>query len=97
MDAGYADPIFNANNPSLGGWFAGSIETREVVAYDITSADGNTKTVTTYTGVVFGDTDSPAYESTVKAAFKSKGHEVMAEAQVNNTSALEALRAEIGG
>jgi hypothetical protein len=97
MDAGYADPIFNANNPANGGWFAGSIETREVVGYDITSADGNTKTVTTYTGVVFGDTDSPAYESTVKAAFKSKGHEVMAEVQVNNTSALEALRAEIGG
>jgi|694.fasta_scaffold58306_12 hypothetical protein len=98
MDAGYADPIFNANNPSLGGWFAGSIETREVVAYDITASDGSTKTVSTYTTIVFGDTDSPAYESTVKAAFKSKGHEIMAEAPVNNNvSALEALRAEIGG
>jgi hypothetical protein len=99
MDAGYADPIFNANNPANGGWFAGSIETREVVGYDITSADGSTKTVTTYTTVVFGDTDSPAYESTVKAAFKSKGHEVMSiDVPVNNNvSALEALRAEIGG
>jgi hypothetical protein len=97
MDAGYADPIFNANNPANGGWFAGSIETREVVGYDITSADGSTKTVNTYTTAIFGYTDSPAYESTVKAAFKSKGHEVMAEVQVNNTSALEALRAEIGG
>jgi hypothetical protein len=98
MDAGYADPIFNANNPANGGWFAGSIETREVVAYDITASDGSTKTVSTYTTIVFGDTDSPAYESTVKAAFKSKGHEIMAEAPVNNNvSALEALRAEIGG
>ena len=97
MDAGYADPIFNANNPANGGWFAGSIEAREVVGYDITSADGSIKTVNTYTTVVFGDTDSPAYESTVKAAFKSKGHEVMAEVQVNNTSVLEALRADIAG
>jgi hypothetical protein len=98
MDAGYADPIFNANNPSLGGWFAGSIETREVVGYDITSADGSTKTVNTYTTAIFGDTDSPAYESTVKSTFKSKGHEVMAEAPVNNNmSALEAMRSEIAG
>lgn len=98
MDIGYADSIFNANNPSLGGWFAGSIETREVVAYDITSADGSTKTVNTYTTVIFGDTDSPAYESLVKSAFKSRGHEVMAEAPVNNNmSALEAMRSEITG
>ena len=99
MDAGYADPIFNANNPSLGGWFAGSIETREVVSYDITSADGSTKTVSTYTTTVFGDTDSPAYESLVKSAFRSRGHEIMSiDAPVNNNvSALEAMRAEIGG
>jgi len=99
MDAGYADPIFNANNPANGGWFAGSIETREVVSYDITSADGSIKTVSTYTTAVFGDTDSPAYESLVKSAFKSKGHEVMSiDAPVNNNvSALEAMRSEIAG
>jgi len=96
LDSGYADPIFNANNPSLGGWFMGAIETREVVSYDITGTDGTTRTVNTYTTVVFSDTDSPAHESMVKSAFKSKGHEIMAEAAVNNNmSALEALRAEI--
>lgn len=95
MDAGYADPLFNANNPALGGWFTGSIETREVENYDIISADGSARTVSTYTTVVFGDTDSPAYESTVKSSFKSKGHEVIAEAQVTNMAALEALRADI--
>ena len=97
MDIGYSDPIFNQSNPTAGGWFAGSIETREVKEYDIPTADGGARTVKTYSTVVFGDTDSPAYESSVKASFASKGHEVMsADVSVNKTvSALEALRAEI--
>jgi len=99
QDSGYADALFNSANPTNGGWFMGSIETREVKAYDITAADGTTRTVNTYTTVVFSDTDSPAHENAVKSAFASKGHEVMsADINVNKTvSALEALRAEIGG
>ena len=98
QDSGYIDALFNAANPTNGGWFMGSIETREVKAYDITAADGTTRTVSTYTTVVFSDTDSPAHESAVKAAFASKGHEIMADAVVNNNvSALEALRASIAG
>jgi hypothetical protein len=99
QDSGYADALFNSANPTNGGWFMGSIETREVKPYDITAADGTTRTVNTYTTVVFSDTDSPAHESAVKAAFASKGHEVMTgDVSVNKTvSALEALRAEIGG
>ena len=99
QDSGYADSLFNAANPTNGGWFMGSIETREVMPYDITAADGSVRTVNTYTTVVFSDTDSPAHESAVKAAFASKGHEIMTgDVSVNKTaSALEALRAEIGG
>ena len=99
QDSGYADALFNAANPTNGGWFMGSIETREVMPYDITAADGSVRTVNTYTTVVFSDTDSPAHESAVKSAFASKGHEVMTgNVSVNKTaSALEALRAEIGG
>ena len=99
QDSGYADPLFNAANPSNGGWFMGSIETREVMPYDITAADGTARTVNTYTTVVFSDTDSPAHESAVKSAFASKGHEVMTDSvSVGKTvSALEAMRAEIAG
>jgi len=99
QDSGYADALFNAANPTNGGWFMGSIETREVKPYDITAADGSVRTVNTYTTVVFSDTDSPAHENAVKSAFASKGHEVMTgDVSVNKTvSALEALRAEIGG
>jgi hypothetical protein len=97
QDSGYADPLFNAANPTNGGWFMGAIETREVKAYDIVAADGTARTVNTYTTVVFSDTDSPAHENAVKSAFASKGHEVMsADISVNKAvSALEALRAEI--
>ena len=99
QDSGYADALFNSANPTNGGWFMGSIETREVKAYDITAADGTVRTVNTYTSVVFSDTDSPAHESAVKTAFASKGHEMMSEnVSVNKTvSALEALRSEIAG
>jgi hypothetical protein len=98
MDVGYNDPIFNQSNPANGGWFAGSIETREVGSYDIPTADGGVRTVSTYTTVVFGDTDSPAFESAVKSAFSSKGHNVV-EGNVTDSSVashLEALRASIG-
>jgi hypothetical protein len=99
QDSGYADAMFNAANPANGGWFMGSIETREVKPYDITAADGSVRTVSTYTTVVFSDTDSPAHESAVKSAFASKGHEVMTgDVSVDKTAtALEALRAGIPG
>jgi hypothetical protein len=98
MDVGYNDPIFNQSNPTNGGWFAGSIETREVGSYDIPTADGGVKTVGTFTTVVFGDTDSPAFESSVKSAFSSKGHNVV-EGGVTDSSVashLAALQASIG-
>jgi len=97
MDAGYADPIFNQSNPTNGGWFAGSIETREVGEYDIPSADGGARTVSTYTTVVFGDTDSPAFESTVKSTFSSKGHNVVVDGVTDSSVAshLAALQASI--
>jgi len=71
----------------------------EVKPYDITAADGSVRTVNTYTTVVFSDTDSPAHESAVKAAFASKGHEIMTnDVNVDKTaSALEALRSSIAG
>ena len=99
MDIGYNDPIFNQSNPSNGGWFAGSIETREVEGYDIPTADGGVRTVSTYTTVVFGDTDSPAFESSVKSAFSSKGHNVV-DGNVSESSVashLAALQAQIAG
>lgn len=98
MDVGYNDPIFNSSNPANGGWFAGSIETREVGSYDIPTADGGVKTVGTFTTVVFGDTDSPAFESTVKSAFSSKGHNVVENGVTDSSVAshLAALQAQIG-
>lgn len=99
QDPGYADPIFNQSNPAAGGWFAGSIETRNVEGYDIPTADGGVRTVNTYTTVVFGDTDSPAFESSVKSAFSSKGHNVV-DGNVSESSVashLAALQAQIAG
>jgi hypothetical protein len=98
QDPGYADPIFNNSNPTNGGWFMGGIETREVSGYDIPTADGGVRTVSTYTTVVFGDTDSPAFESTVKSAFSSKGHNVVENGITDSSVAshLAALQASIG-
>jgi hypothetical protein len=98
MDVGYNDPIFNQGNPTNGGWFAGSIETREVGSYDIPTADGGVKTVSTFTTVVFGDTNSPAFESSVKSAFSSKGHNVVENGVTDSSVAshLAALQASIG-
>ncbi len=99
QDPGYADPIFNQSNPANGGWFMGGIETRGVREYDIPSADGGVRTVNTFTTVVFADSDSPAYESSVKSAFSSKGHELNSDALTDSSVAahLESLRATIGG
>jgi hypothetical protein len=99
QDPGYADPIFNQSNPAAGGWFAGSIETRNVEGYDIPTADGGVRTVNTYTTVVFGDTDSPAFESSVKSAFSSKGHNVV-DGNVSESSVashLAELQRQIAG
>jgi hypothetical protein len=90
MDLGWADPIFNPKNPAAGGIFEGSIEQRNVKEYNITSADGTVRTVDTYKTVVFGNTDSPSFESTVKAAFKSRGQEVV-ETPVENKINMENL------
>jgi len=76
-DPGYNDPIFDARNPSAGGIFMGAIPQRMVEAYEIVSADGSVREVESYKTVVFGDTASPSWENTVKAAFKSRGHEVV--------------------
>lgn len=77
-DIAFDAPIFNAKNPQAGAWFLGGIETRNVPEYEIPS-DGvrNASFPTTYTTVVFGDTDSPSYNSLVKSTFKSAGHEVV--------------------
>lgn len=77
-DIAFNAPIFNAKNPQAGGWFLGGIETRNVPEYEIPS-DGvrNASYPTTYTTVVFGDTDSPSYNALVKSAFKSAGHEII--------------------
>jgi len=77
MDLGWSEPIFNPKNPTAGGIFEGSIEQRNVREYNITSADGTVRTVDTYKTIVFGNSDSPSYESTVKAAFKSRGQEIV--------------------
>jgi hypothetical protein len=77
MDIGWSDPIFNPKNPAAGGIFEGSIEQRNVKPYSITSADGTIRNVDTYKTIVFGNSDSPSFESIVKAAFKSRGQEVV--------------------
>lgn len=77
MDLGWSEPIFNPKNPANGGIFEGAIEQRNVKEYNITSADGTVRQVDTYKTVVFGNTESPSWESTVKSAFKSRGQEVV--------------------
>jgi hypothetical protein len=77
MDLGWGDPIFDAKNPAKGGIYEGAICQRPVEEYEIISQDGTVRQVSTYKTVVFGDTDSPAFESLVRAAFKSKGHQII--------------------
>jgi hypothetical protein len=76
-DAGYNAPLFNERDPQRGGYFEGKIETRQVQEYDITDSKGDTRTVNTYTTVIFGDTTSPSWDSIVKSAFKSRKHEIV--------------------
>ena len=100
MGIGYNDPIFNIKNPQAGGWALGSIETRECEPYEITGTDGTVRTVNTFTTIVFGDTDSPAFESSVRSSFKSKGHpvngsEVVAPVELN-TAHLANIQALVG-
>jgi hypothetical protein len=76
-DAGYNDPVFDPKNPSNGGIFMGAIPQRMVEEYEITSSDGGVRQVETFKTVVFGDTSSPSWENTVKAAFRSRGHEII--------------------
>lgn len=59
----------------------GDIVTRTVKPYslntvDKTSGEITTREVNTFTTVVFGNTDSGAWESEVRNAFKSRGHEL---------------------
>jgi hypothetical protein len=91
-EVGYHDPIFNPRNPSNGGLFEGAIETRNVTPYDITDRNGDVREVSSYTTVIFGDTQSPAYETSVAAAFRSKGHEAIVP--VATTITAEELEAE---
>ena len=77
MDAGWSEPIFNPKNPSAGGIFQGDIVSREVEEYEIVDKiDGSVRQVSSFKTVVFGDTDSPSFESTVRSTFKSRGHNV---------------------
>ncbi len=99
-EIGFNDPIFNSSNPTKGGWFMGAIETRKVNEYDITADDGSVRTVDTYTTIVFGDSDNPAFESLVKSSFKSRGHEIADQQSATPTpslSVLERLRESVEG
>jgi hypothetical protein len=87
-DPGYNDPIFDAKNPSDGGIFMGAIPQRMVEEYEIVSSDGTVREVETYKTVVFGDTSSPSWEKVVKAAFKSRGHEIIEEEDTDNVSSV---------
>ena len=77
MDLGWEDPIFNVKNPAAGGIYEGAICQRPVKEYEIIGQDGSIRQVSTYKTVVFGNTDSPAFESLVRSAFKSRGHEII--------------------
>lgn len=85
-EVGANEPIFNPANPKNGGAFLGDIITREVPAYEIPVMDSlglaqtGTRTVNTYTTVVFGDTRKPAeFEAAVRAAFRNAGHALTEE------------------
>lgn len=72
----------------LGESFAGDIVTRTVQPYEIPSdKEGEApRVVNTFTTVVLGDTESGDWESKVKAAFKSRGHELANPNTPNNFS-----------
>lgn len=68
MDLGY--------NEKLGSYFLGDIVTKTVTPYDIPVSEEEVKTVSTYTTIVFGDTDSDKFQSSVKSVFKAKGFDL---------------------
>lgn len=72
---GYSIPA----NTEKHSFLFGDIVTRKVNSYVINSVDKTTGEVTerevdTFTTVVFGNSDSPSWESTVKSTFRSRGH-----------------------
>lgn len=69
MDFGY--------NHSVGSKFLGSVETRDVEAYEIPRPGKAPHIATTYTCVVLGDSESPAWESLVRQTMKQRGHLVV--------------------
>lgn len=85
-ELGYSEFIFNPNKPERGGLFQGSIERRQVSPYDITNSEGTIE-ANSYTTAVFGDTSSPDFESLVKSAFKSQGHEILEAANATTVEA----------
>lgn len=68
MDLGYSEPI--------GAYFLGDIVTKSVTPYNIKVSEEEVKTVSTYTTIVFGDTTSDKFNSTVKSVFKAKGFDL---------------------
>lgn len=66
----------------------GDIVTRTVKPYTLNVADRNTgeitsREVSTFTTVVFGNSAAGDWETRVRAAFRSRGHELMDGAPVN--------------
>lgn len=68
MDMGYSE--------KLGSYFLGDIVTKIVTPYDIKISEEEVKTVSTYKTIVFGDTESDKFNSSVKSAFKAKGFDL---------------------
>lgn len=73
-------------------YLLGDIVTRAVKPYTLNVADAKTGEVTsrevsTFTTVVFGNTDSGEWESLVRNAFRSRGHELVNGASVNTAEA----------
>ena len=66
----------------------GDIVTRTVKPYELNIADPatgviTTREVSTFTAVVFGNSSAGDWESRVRAAFRSRGHELIENAPVN--------------
>ena len=70
----------------------GDIVTRTVAPYELNIADQTTgeitsRQVSTFTTVVFGNSSAGDWESRVRAAFRSRGHELIENAPVNTQEA----------
>lgn len=88
MDFGYDIPV--------GSEFFGNVETRLVQPYTFTDSNGNTREAKTYTCVVLGDTESPAWNLLVEATMKRRGHQVI-EAQTATTVSAPMITEEFEG